>query len=85
MLNVNDTVDGSFSVTASIYSKPPNSFFCNSKVKTTSSAVIGCPSDHLTPSRMVKSIPVPSAATVHAVASQGIVEPSAGLNTSIDS
>lgn len=66
-------------VTLSRYSNPPRSSFCSSKLKTTSSAVMGSPSDHWTPSRRVNVTPRPSSEETQSVASHGVVLPSAGL------
>jgi hypothetical protein len=81
----NRTVWSSTAVTSVRYSKPPMSSFWSANVVMTSCGTRGSPSDHCTPSRSVKSMLAPSSETVHSLASQGVVDWSAGLYTSIDS
>jgi hypothetical protein len=50
-------------------------FFNKSKVKTTSFALKGCPSDHVTPLRIVKVRVVLPLLHAHEVASHGVTEP----------
>ena len=54
-------------------------FFSRSKVKMTSLALKGCPSDHLTPWRILKVRTVLSAFQLYSVASQGTSSPVALL------